>query len=112
VRESAGAFPVPPTPTTLASHTGWVTDITYRWTLEGSLYLAVIVDLFGIVLLKRIAAEEAAVERPVPPLAIVRAIHGPEVGNITQISTPSGFAVATPNPMILRVKMSITTRIQ
>jgi hypothetical protein len=74
VRESAGAFAVPPTPTTLASHTGWVTDITYRWALEGSLYLAVIVDLFGIVLLKRIAAAEAAVERPVPPLAIVRAL--------------------------------------
>ena len=26
---------------------GWVTDITYMWTLEGWLYLAVILDLFS-----------------------------------------------------------------
>jgi putative transposase len=26
---------------------GWVTDITYLWTLEGWLYLAVIIDLFS-----------------------------------------------------------------
>ena len=28
-------------------NTGWVTDITYLWTLEGWLYLAVILDLFS-----------------------------------------------------------------
>ena len=26
---------------------GWVADITYLWTLEGWLYLAVILDLFS-----------------------------------------------------------------
>lgn len=31
----------------LAPDTGWVTDITYLWTLEGWLYLAVILDLFS-----------------------------------------------------------------
>jgi len=31
----------------LAPNTGWVTDITYLWTLEGWLYLAVILDLFS-----------------------------------------------------------------
>jgi putative transposase len=30
-----------------APNTGWVTDITYLWTLEGWLYLAVILDLFS-----------------------------------------------------------------
>ena len=30
-----------------APNTSWVTDITYLWTLEGWLYLAVIVDLFS-----------------------------------------------------------------
>jgi len=31
----------------LAPNTSWVTDITYLWTLEGWLYLAVILDLFS-----------------------------------------------------------------
>jgi hypothetical protein len=31
----------------LVPDTGWVTDITYLWTLEGWLYLAVILDLFS-----------------------------------------------------------------
>lgn len=31
-----------------APDTAWVTDITYLWTQEGWLYLAVILDLFGI----------------------------------------------------------------
>ena len=31
----------------LAPDTGWVTDITYLWTLEGWLYLSVILDLFS-----------------------------------------------------------------
>ena len=30
-----------------APNSGWVTDITYLWTLEGWLYLAVILDLFS-----------------------------------------------------------------
>jgi transposase InsO family protein len=30
-----------------APNTGWVSDITYLWTLEGWLYLAVILDLFS-----------------------------------------------------------------
>ena len=30
-----------------APNTSWVTDITYVWTLEGWLYLAVILDLFS-----------------------------------------------------------------
>ncbi len=30
-----------------APNTGWVTDITYRWTLEGWLYLVVVLDLFS-----------------------------------------------------------------
>ena len=30
-----------------APNTGWVTDITYLWTLEGWLYLAIILDLFS-----------------------------------------------------------------
>jgi transposase InsO family protein len=30
-----------------APNTGWVTDITYLWTLEGWLYLAVTLDLFS-----------------------------------------------------------------
>ncbi len=33
--------------TTTAPNTTWVTDITYVWTLEGWLYLAVILDLFS-----------------------------------------------------------------
>ena len=33
--------------TVLAPNTGWATDITYLWTLEGWLYLAVILDLFS-----------------------------------------------------------------
>jgi transposase InsO family protein len=31
----------------LAPNTSWVTDITYLWTLDGWLYLAVILDLFS-----------------------------------------------------------------
>ena len=30
-----------------APNTGWVTDITYLWTLEGWLYLAVVLDLYS-----------------------------------------------------------------
>jgi len=30
-----------------APNCGWVTDITYLWTFEGWLYLAVILDLFS-----------------------------------------------------------------
>jgi transposase InsO family protein len=39
---SAAAFAAPPIP-----NAGWVTDITYLWTLEGWLYLAAILDLFS-----------------------------------------------------------------
>jgi putative transposase len=62
VRESPAASGVPPIPDTewqltgnllarrfavLAPNTSWVTDITYLWTPEGWLYLAVILDLFS-----------------------------------------------------------------
>jgi transposase InsO family protein len=30
-----------------APNTGWVSDITYLWTLEGWLYLAIVLDLFS-----------------------------------------------------------------
>jgi len=33
--------------TVTAPNTAWVTDITYLWTWEGWLYLAVILDLFS-----------------------------------------------------------------
>jgi transposase InsO family protein len=73
-----------------AANRGWVTDITYLWTLEGWLYLAVIIDLFS----RRVVgwALSGRLERGVALEALkwrCKTVSRPRVCYITRIAAAS-----------------------
>ena len=72
--------------TTNAPNRVWVSDLTYVWTWEGWLYLAVVIDLYSRRVVGWATAEHLRVELALEALRMALGLRTPELGALTHHS--------------------------